>query len=416
MATDDNILRLAEFDRAKREWLHECLLTDSGKLVANLANALLALRRDPAFAGLFAYDQMLCAPVLMRPLGDDATEGGEFTPRAVTDVDISRMQELIQKIALIRLPKDIVHQAVDVVADDRRFHPVRDYLDGLVWDSVARLQTWLSCYLGAKRTSYSETIGKLFLVSMVARIYAPGAKVDHMLVLEGPQGELKSTACAIIGGRWFSDHLPDVTAGKDVSQHLRGKWLIEVSELHAMSRAEAALLKSFISRTHERYRPSYGRREVIEPRQAVFVGTTNRDTYLKDETGNRRFWPVKTGTIDTDVLTIDRDQLFAEAVKLYRDGVRWWPDKEFERKHIEPEQAARFEADAWEETIADWLKGKTKATIGEIARGALSIETPRIGTADQRRIAAILELLGWHRLPKDWQGKRWWEKKGETLL
>ena len=416
MATDDNILRLAEFDRAKREWLHECLLTDSGKLVANLANALLALRRDPAFVELFAYDQMLCAPVLMRPLGDDATEGGEFTPRAVTDVDISRMQELIQKIALIRLPKDIVHQAVDVVADDRRFHPVRDYLDGLVWDGVPRLQTWLSCYLGAKSTAYSKTIGKLFLVSMVARIYTPGAKVDHMLVLEGPQGELKSTACAIIGGRWFSDHLPDVTAGKDVSQHLRGKWPIEVSELHAMSRAEAALLKSFISRTHERYRPSYGRREVIEPRQAVFVGTTNRDTYLKDETGNRRFWPVKTGTIDTDVLTIDRDQLFAEAVKLYRDGVKWWPDKDFERKHIEPEQAARFEADAWEETIADWLKGKTKVTIGEIARGALSIETPRIGTADQRRIAAVLELLGWRRLSKDWQGKRWWEKKGETLL
>ena len=183
-----------------------------------------------------------------------------------------------------------------------------------------------------------------------------------------------------------------------------------------MSRAEAALLKSFISRTHERYRPSYGRREVIEPRQAVFVGTTNRDTYLKDETGNRRFWPVKTGTIDTDALTIDRDQLFAEAVKLYRDGVKWWPDKDFERKHIEPEQAARFEADAWEETIADWLKGKTKVTIGEIARGALSIETPRIGTADQRRIAAVLELLGWRRLSKDWQGKRWWEKKGETLL
>jgi predicted P-loop ATPase len=384
----------------------DLLRSETGKPIPNLHNALVILRADPAFKQLFAYDEMLCSAVLLRSIDKE----DRFTPRPLTDVDVGRIQDRIQVIALVRLPKDTIHQAVDIIADDRRFHPLRNYLNGLEWDGQPRIEGWLVDYLGAERTRYISGIGMMFLVSMVARIFEPGCKVDHMLVLEGAQGELKSTACRILGGQWFSDHLPDVSAGKDVSQHLRGKWLIEVAEMHAMNRAETTLLKNFISRQVERYRPSYGRREVIEPRQCVFIGTTNKDTYLRDETGGRRFWPLKIGGIGPEALEVDRDQLFAEAVKFYHDGIYWWPDRDFEREYIMPQQAARYEGDVWEDDIANHLETASKVTIGQIARNCLGFKTERIGTADQRRIAAVLEQLDWHRLPKDREGKRWWSK------
>jgi predicted P-loop ATPase len=366
---------------------------------------MIALCHDPAVRDALAYDEMLAAPMLMHEIGSPLVRN----VRPLTDQDITNVQKWMQAAGLKGIRRDDVRHAIDSHARDHSYHPVRDYLDALKWDGVPRIKEWLVTKMGAETTPYAQAVGPMFLISMVARILKPGCKADHMLVFEGPQGQMKSTACAVLAGEYFSDNLPDITDGKDVSQHLRGKWLIEVAEMHAMGKAEASLLKSFISRTTERYRPSYGRLEVIEQRQCVFVGTTNKDSYLRDETGGRRFWPIKCGKIDVDGLAEDRDQLFAEAVQAYRQGAHWWPDKAFELEHFAPQQAARFEGDVWEEPIAVFLADKTRTTTAAVAKTALDFQTDRVGTHDQRRIAAIMTEMGWEQ-KRDMKG-RWWQRK-----
>jgi predicted P-loop ATPase len=287
-----------------------------------------------------------------------------------------------------------VHQAVDQRAMERAFHPVRDYLAGLRWDKTHRLDAWLSTYLGSDKGAYEAKIGRMFLVGMVARIFKPGCQSDYMLVLEGDQGERKSSACRVLAGEWFSDGLKTI-GDKDASQHLRGKWLIEIGELSAFGRADTEALKHFLTQTVERYRPSYGRKEVVEPRQCAFIGTTNKHAYLKDETGGRRFWPVKIGRIDLAELTRDRDLLFAEAVEAFRAGAQWWPDGDFEREHIKPQQAARYEEDVWEGPIRTFVAGRERVTVAEVASSALGIEVGKIKDADQKRISKALTSLGW---------------------
>lgn len=395
-------------------WFAQCIKDAKGKPIPNVANALIALECDGNIRDAIAYNEMLRAPMLMHQPGMpmDTEMFNPRYPRPLTDQDVTDIQKWMQHVGIERIARQAVYDAVDLYARRNSFHPLREYLESLQWDGKPRVNVWLTTRLGAELTPYTQNIGQMFLVAMVARIFEPGCKADYMLVLEGPQGGLKSTACQVLAGEWFSDGLPDITAGKDTSQHLRGKWLIEIAELHAFSRAEATLLKSFISRQAERYRPAYGRIEVHEPRQCLFIGTTNKEAYLRDETGGRRFWPVKCGEIDVENLEADRDQLFAEAVNLYQADVPWWPDRNFEVQHITPEQAGRYEDDAWADAASKHLQTVARTTIPEIAVNALGLDIRHLGIPEQKRIAAILLRLGWKSRRN--RHERWWEKLGDT--
>jgi hypothetical protein len=180
-------------------------------LAPNLANLMVALRAATELADAFTFDEMLRTPVLAKRLPRVPNAGpasADPLPRPVRDTDVSQLQEWLQRAGLPKIGKDMTHQAVELRAQERAFHPVRDYLDGLTWDKTPRLENWLAQYLGASPTVYASGIGRMFLVAMVARIYEPGCKADYMIVFEGPQGVGKSRVCRALGGKWFSDGLP----------------------------------------------------------------------------------------------------------------------------------------------------------------------------------------------------------------
>lgn len=389
--------------RGQPGWKSDWHLSDNGSPLPTLFNAMVALRNHPKLSTIVRFDEMARSPLIVQQI--PGTPDDPSIPRPLSDPDVIAIQEALQATGLRRIAKATVQDAVQLRAEQDRFHPVRNYLDSLEWDGEKRIYGWLGTYLGVEGCAYSDKIGEMFLISLVARIYVPGCKSDHMLILEGPQGSLKSSVCRALGGDWFSDNLPDLSGGDHVrlSMHIRGKWLIEIAELSSFSNAETKRLKAFLTQQEENYTPKYGRNEVFERRQCGFVGTTNETAYLKDDTGGRRFWPVKIGRILLEKLIEDRDQLFAEAVHMFRAGADHYPTKEFEAQHITPEQAARYEEDPWQQEVDTWIRREsvTSATVNEVLRGAIGMNAEKFGTRETRRVSAILQRMGWVRNMKN---------------
>jgi len=267
---------------------------------------------------------------------------------------------------------------------------------------------------------YLVAAGTKWLVSAIARVMQPGCKADCVLILEGGQGVGKSTALGILGGEWFSD-TPFTLGDKDSYQSLAGKWIIEMPELDSFNKAEDTRAKAFFSGTVDNYRPSFGRRNQDYPRQCVFSGSTNQHEYFRD-VDNRRYWPVNCTRIKLADLRRDRDQLWAEALHLYNQGVKWWPLPD-EIHLFQREQAKRTINDPWFDQVADWLDdpqrrdvtgmSQVEITMNQILMECLKVEIGKAGERQERiRIGKILHRLGWVRRQRGTSKERYYYVRG----
>lgn len=307
----------------------------------------------------------------------------------------------------LRPPKEHFIDTLKEFARRQQHHPVREYLAGLQWDGTPRVASWLSRYLGAEESPLTSEFGRLWLTAAVRRVRDPGCKFDTMLVLEGAQGAGKSTALKILAGQWFEESMRLSAEPKETIEQTSGKWVIEIPELSGMASREAEHVKALLSRTHDTARLAYAREPVTIPRQFVLAGTTNDSHYLRDTTGNRRFWPVKVGAVDLEALAADRDQLWAEAAAIEARGEPLTLPTHLWALAAQV-QAEREAPDAFRDVLEPvFSDGRGYVLIDEVwhqfgwskAAGRLP------GHGDVKAVGAVMRRLGWERSRRRHMGR-----------
>jgi predicted P-loop ATPase len=394
----------AHSDTATKDW-REYLARRGNGYAGDERNIIAAFRHARELQRLVHYNEFALHVEFTRaPPWREIGQNSRWT-----DADDTALTVWLQERDIAVTNPGKVADTTLLAAQEHAFHPVREYLQGLVWDGVPRLAVWLASYLSAEGSAvYLAAIGRRFLVSAVARIMAPGCQADHVLVIEGAQGIGKTSAARALAVRpeWFAGNLPDIHS-KDAAIQLLGHWIIEISELKAIRNSQQEATKSFITETVDTFRPPYGRRTAQFPRQCVFIATTNESEYLRDRTGNRRFWPVRCGHVDVDVLVRDRDQLWAEAVQQYWLGTAWHLT-DAEIAIARDEQGARVFTTELESDVASYLRslrdrGKIETSVKDVLVSGLGLKVDaptyveaarKIGSA----VAEAMELAGWKKV------------------
>lgn len=397
-----------------------------------LANASAVLRMDKAWRGLIKRNtfsgqtELWGGPTLKVP-----------GPVALNDEHVTKIALWMQQRADAKLRFEIstpqLFEVVNAVAADNEYNPLFDYVDGLKWDGVPRLDTWLERYMGARTvdasgddvTQYVRTVASKWLIAAIARVYEPGCKVQNVLILEGNQDLKKSSALEVLASRaFFTDAALDI-GSKDTSIMTTRTWIVELAELDAFRKSEHTQAKAFFTRDWEEYRPPYGRTVVKRPRVCIFAGTSNKDDYLTDPTGNRRYWPVTCTKVDLAGLREARDQIWAEAKARYQAGrasnedCLWWLNDD-EKELAKSAAEERLASDDWEDPILRWwaqIGGRTSdVRMSAVLEVALGIPKERASAAAQSRAGACLKKLGFTRKRKREGGRLvWYYEPGAAL-
>jgi predicted P-loop ATPase len=380
--------------RSGRGWQSELKFDVLGGIRPVLHNYILILREHPDWKGVIAYNEF-AGQVIIR---GKPYWGGDVARNIPWNDHFDSLTRVWFQRQDIAAAQNDTGRAVQAAARANVFHPVREYLAGLNWDRVPRLNTWLENYMHVAATPYVRAIGPRYLIGGVARIYQPGCKNDHTLVLEGPQGWRKSEAFRTLAVHkgWFADRISPMSS-KDAAIEMAGVWIIELAELDALMRATASGAKACLTRQSDRFRPPYGKHLINHPRQCIFGGTINPPTggYLKDSTGSRRIWPAPCGSIvDIDGLMRDRDQLWAEAVVRFGVGEPWWLETAKLEALATDEQKKRYQSDTWQPLIERWLGRRKDTSVAEVLVGAFGIAVREQTQTLQTRVAHILTRLG----------------------
>jgi len=429
-STVHNLATILQFDP---RWSHLLPNGERQRLIAYdaFAQRLVFLSKPPFVDHFLEHD----ISVKHNPQAASTTSSTihRFIGKEITDVDMTRACTWMEaNYKGLRPNSGNMSEAMELIGQAQKRHPVREFLMSTTWDGKDRIGSlpdpnkpgdkgsvsWLTTYFGAPDTPYVRRIGRNWPVSGVARVMQPGCQADHCLVFEGLQGVGKSSGLRALFEPWFTEDVGNLNNLKEAQQQIAGIWGIELAEMDAFSRAGDSTMKKFMTQQWDRYRPPYGRRPQDYPRQCIFAGTTNRDHYFTDATGNRRYWPFRCTMSNVDELRADRAQIWAQALLLWQSGVRWWPMPD-EVVDLEAEQDARMEHDPWMEPIREWLTKRALTaqqarqhgsldraenldgcTQAEVLLNALEMKQERWGMAESKRVARTLSMLGYVRVAR----------------
>lgn len=398
-------------ERKSAKWQAQLMRNEYGGALTNEENAAIAV--ENMFGEKILYDKFK-DKILLGGARAIVAEGFGVIVPAIPGIEMGDVEHFdlltsVQRTAIGMIDEKRVRKAVMRVARKRQFDSLEDYLRGLKWDGIPRLDIWMHAFLGAVDTRYNRQIGRWWPIGAVARALQPGIKMDNMPVFASGQGKGKNKALIILsGGR--SLEFADDFATKDGQQKMRGYWFIEMAELSALNKRDHKAYKAFQTRLEDEYRKAFDVDFKKYPRQFVTVGTTNHEPFLSDPTGERRYWIVDLGKgtdgIRHDALARNVDQIWAEAVWAFDQGEKWWPEGAADRWFLEAQVRVNekwTKSEPWDQILRDWLvsQGEAGRPISKVRGAAWILETVlerergQMTQNDMNRVTGIMQKLGY---------------------